>query len=377
MAQTGKKINQLEQMSTLTDQTVLPGVYVSSGVANTTANKITVAQLSSKVQNDMSSALSAKQDKLTAGDNITISEQNVISSTADSLPDQAGNSGKFLTTDGTTASWDTIPVPQNVWTQDNLISGNNIQITQLANTTTATLSNYAGYIDALSNTYMQQLAQSENWSIRVIFKYTSNIYSNSYRIIMRPSYDESGSTPSWVQGLELSINSGVLGAYVGQYNDRFIDAQSVYTFSSQDINKIFDLVLRFTGTAYYLDIRQITDANYTTILLGQTTKKFTWNSNASLRLLNPKNYDSPYSGTLYWTYFKIIADNTTLIDGTTTSIQDVTKTHITVSQEFIPIYSSENPYSINLDLTNVSGYSSSGTQVLKNINGVLTWVTES
>lgn len=376
MAQTGKKINQLEQMSTLTDQTVLPGVYVSSGVANTTANKITVAQLSSKVQSDMASTLEGKQDKLTAGTNISI-EDDVISSTADSLPDQAGNSGKFLTTDGTTASWDTIPVPQNVWTQDNLISGNNIQITQLANTTTATLSNYAGYIDALSNTYMQQLAQSENWSIRVIFKYTSNIYSNSYRAIMRPSYDESGSTPSWVQGLELSINSGVLGAYVGQYNDRFINAQSVYTFSSQDINKIFDLVLRFTGTAYYLDIRQITDANYTTILLGQTTKKFTWNSNASLRLLNTKNYDSPYSGTLYWTYFKIITDNTTLIDGTTTSIQDVTKTHITVSQEFIPIHSSEDPYSINLDLTNVSGYSSSGTQVLKNINGVLTWVTES
>ena len=31
---------------------------------------------------------------------------------------------------------------------------------------------------------------------------------------------------------------------------------------------------------------------------------------------------------------------------------------------------------INLDLTQASGYSSSGTQVLKNINGVLTWVTE-
>ena len=33
-------------------------------------------------------------------------------------------------------------------------------------------------------------------------------------------------------------------------------------------------------------------------------------------------------------------------------------------------------YKVNTDFTNVSGYSSSGTQVLKNIDGVLTWVTE-
>lgn len=47
-----------------------------------------------------------KQDKLTAGDGITI-DGNTISATGGgaSLPDQTGNAGKFLTTDGTTASW--------------------------------------------------------------------------------------------------------------------------------------------------------------------------------------------------------------------------------------------------------------------------------
>ena len=49
-----------------------------------------------------------KQDKLTAGENITI-EDGVISATGGgggaSLPDQTDNAGKFLTTDGTNVSW--------------------------------------------------------------------------------------------------------------------------------------------------------------------------------------------------------------------------------------------------------------------------------
>lgn len=53
----------------------------------------------------VSAEVAKKQDKLTAGENITIVD-NVISATGgDSLPDQTDNAGKFLTTDGTTASW--------------------------------------------------------------------------------------------------------------------------------------------------------------------------------------------------------------------------------------------------------------------------------
>lgn len=57
--------------------------------------------------------ISGKQDKLTAGENITI-ENGVISATGgggdSSLPDQTGNAGKFLTTDGTEASWSDKPL---------------------------------------------------------------------------------------------------------------------------------------------------------------------------------------------------------------------------------------------------------------------------
>lgn len=54
----------------------------------------------------LNTAIAGKQDKLTAGENITI-EDGVISATGGgaSLPDQTDNAGKFLTTDGTTASW--------------------------------------------------------------------------------------------------------------------------------------------------------------------------------------------------------------------------------------------------------------------------------
>ena len=47
------------------------------------------------------------------------------------MPSQAGQSGKFLTTDGTDASWAEVNVPNNVWTQDNLIAGNNVTITEV------------------------------------------------------------------------------------------------------------------------------------------------------------------------------------------------------------------------------------------------------
>lgn len=47
------------------------------------------------------------------------------------LPSQTGQSGKFLTTDGTDASWGDINIPDNVYTSDNLVAGTNISIDQV------------------------------------------------------------------------------------------------------------------------------------------------------------------------------------------------------------------------------------------------------
>lgn len=60
-------------------------------------------------QTDLNSALNSKQDTLVSGTNIkTINNSSILGSgnlTIDALPSQTSQSGKFLTTDGTTASW--------------------------------------------------------------------------------------------------------------------------------------------------------------------------------------------------------------------------------------------------------------------------------
>ena len=61
------------------------------------------------------SSLANKQDTLVSGTNIkTINNNSLLGSgniTLDSLPSQSGNSGKFLTTNGSAASWATVSIP--------------------------------------------------------------------------------------------------------------------------------------------------------------------------------------------------------------------------------------------------------------------------
>ena len=62
------------------------------------------------------SDVSVKQDELVSGTNIkTINNQSILGSgniSITGLPSQSGQSGKFLTTNGTTASWATITIPE-------------------------------------------------------------------------------------------------------------------------------------------------------------------------------------------------------------------------------------------------------------------------
>lgn len=117
MAVQGKKINELTAIGTVSDETVLPAVYVSGTTVNSTANKISIEQISTKVQDDMSTALAGKQDTLVSGTNIkTINNESLLGSgnlDVDGLPSQTGQSGKFLTTDGTNASWAQVSTPES------------------------------------------------------------------------------------------------------------------------------------------------------------------------------------------------------------------------------------------------------------------------
>lgn len=73
-------------------------------------------------QTDLKNALDSKQGVLTAGTNITIDENNVISATGDSLPDQTGNAGKILITDGTNVSWTDNYLPLSGGTMTGIIT---------------------------------------------------------------------------------------------------------------------------------------------------------------------------------------------------------------------------------------------------------------
>jgi hypothetical protein len=114
-------------------------------------------------QAELNSALALKQDTLVSGTNIkTVNGNSLLGSgnvdinglpsqtgqsgkylttdgtnaswaNVNSLPSQTGQNGKFLTTDGTDASWEEVNVPSDVWTQNNLVAGENVTITKQPN----------------------------------------------------------------------------------------------------------------------------------------------------------------------------------------------------------------------------------------------------
>lgn len=100
------------------------GITVDDAMSDTSTNP---------VQNKViTAALGDKQDTLVSGTNIkTVNNNSLLGSgnvDIDALPEQTGQSGKFLTTDGTDASWGDVPTPAGVYTQDNLVGGTNISI---------------------------------------------------------------------------------------------------------------------------------------------------------------------------------------------------------------------------------------------------------
>ena len=81
MATTGKKINELDQISTVTSQTVLPAVYVNNGTPANTATKMTLAQVKDYIELNATPASTTNLGPVKVdGDTITIGENNVISS---------------------------------------------------------------------------------------------------------------------------------------------------------------------------------------------------------------------------------------------------------------------------------------------------------
>lgn len=116
-AEQGKSGWQAEYQVNETPFTAAQNAALNSGVtaqavADIATNKTAVANLQT-----------TKQDKLTAGAGITI-EGNTISSTGGggaSLPDQTGNAGKFLQTNGETTNWGEALVNKNSGNADSIV----------------------------------------------------------------------------------------------------------------------------------------------------------------------------------------------------------------------------------------------------------------
>lgn len=87
MAIEGKLINELPSTATLTKDSVVPVVIVNQGVAAKDAQKITVEQITEHAK-------------------------------AEIVPDQSGQEGKFLSTDGTNVSWENVADPSVFYVED-------------------------------------------------------------------------------------------------------------------------------------------------------------------------------------------------------------------------------------------------------------------
>lgn len=208
MATTGKKINELDLISDLTNETVLPAVRIQNQSISSTATKVTVELLKTFIQNDtllkpnVVSNVSSSDIIITQLQENTIYQYGVLSSLTiesfvtsylesiiyfetgssftltftditwaanneptfeantpyilhikngiasveglggDSLPDQTGHSGEFLTTNGSEASWATVSglLPTIIWyTSDDWILSQDGKTLTIADTTSARL----------------------------------------------------------------------------------------------------------------------------------------------------------------------------------------------------------------------------------------------
>jgi hypothetical protein len=111
LASDGNKFVALSN-SGYTSQYLQGGLVISATAPSPTWGSIT-GTLSD--QTDLQTALNGKQATLVSGTNIkTINNNSILGSgnlILDGLPSQTGQSGKFLTTNGTNASWATVTIP--------------------------------------------------------------------------------------------------------------------------------------------------------------------------------------------------------------------------------------------------------------------------
>ena len=177
MASTGKKINELTALSTVTNETVLPAVFIEGSTINSNAQKVSIAQISDKVQNDMTSTLAGKQDVLTAGENISIIDNTISAS-----------------------------VPEGCYTETNLVAGSNITLTKDSQTGVTTIASSASGGGAPTLTWYDSFTEGQT---NITISSTSGaslvkVYRNGLLLQPAADYSISGTTLTMLIGLGIN-----------------------------------------------------------------------------------------------------------------------------------------------------------------------------
>ena len=337
----------------------------------------------------LKSALDDKQDVLQSGTNIkTINNESLLGDgniSTKELPDQAGNNGKFLTTNGSSVSWLALSIPTK--TSDLTNDSNYATITQVEGQVSTHNSSETAH------SYIRGLISSE----------TTN-RQNADNDLQR-------------QIDSISASSDVKDI-VGTYAE--LEAYDTSTLGNNDIIKVLQDETQNDETTYY----RWSTSTETFTLIGEEGPYYTKSAADSTfvpqtRTINNKALSSNIS--LSASDVGALPSSTvipTVNDATITVTQGgVTKGSFSLNQssaetievDSAPVYTAGNGieiqnYEISVDseqssevqtescqevesvqtressideiLSLITGYDSTKTQTLKNINGTFTWVTD-
>ena len=240
----------------ITDDEDSSALTVDSSLSSTSENP---------VQNKVIyNALAGKQDTLpagTTGQYLQKTANGVAWAAVSALPSQTGNSGKFLTTDGSLASW------ADAWNTNNLRFKKVVYYTNFTN---------SNYLQANSK---WNFHDANSWEIVLHFKTPSSM-SAQWIGLLTAHADGEGEA-----GFNLSLNYGkiALAAHSNDYSSAtgnwwMTDQQITNTLST---STEYWYKLGFSGTEYYSVLA--TDRNFT-----HNTQN--WDMTSSYKLDNNQNY---------------------------------------------------------------------------------------
>ena len=273
--------------------------------------------------------------------------------TVNALPSQTGNSGKFLTTNGTTASWATVATSTTqTWFSDQ--TGNTLDISSLSGTVYKVFKNglllkpsstpivtetitwaqggdYNKYVDLLGpnseTTFGNDTANT--WSYETIYETPSNEPWNAY-----PSFF--AATQMSLDGLQPTLllnpsnNIYALARYVGSSSGWDIEITSDDALQA---NKQYNLKWSFDGTYYALRYKLVDSSVW--------SEKKVAGSFATVMQNYPRCLNNAVNGTYYangkmcLTKTKIVKNGVTMWDGSDLNNSNYTNTGCTITTEVI------------------------------------------